>query len=409
MAGSGGSLIQREFLQGEKVVPKFGTAKKCQMFTVHINPNINLKTFPRQLASDGFPIVALLVVFPFCCSMILRYSLAITASLLAATPFITCISPSDIPTDTPISSLVASANTNLARGNYNDALTYFDIAISRDPQNYLTLFKRGATYLSLGKNALASRDFDKVLVIKPDFEGALVQRARIKSKNGDWEAAKQDYIAAGKGEDQEVLDLQEAQGAASLAAEAATKQDWETCISQSGVAIMVAGTSLGLRQLRATCRFERGEIREGVNDLTHVLQMSPGSIRPHLQMSAMLFYSLGDIERGLAQMRKCLHSDPDSKPCSKMFRREKVINKAFTKVRELMDKHQMNSAAKLLVPTGEDTGLIQDLRDEIKELREDGTIHANAPDDLLVTVLEMTCEAYTEVCQNQTKNVCEVC
>jgi DnaJ family protein C protein 3 len=337
--------------------------------------------------------------------MILRYSLAITASLLAATPFIHCLSPSDIPPDTPISSLVASANTNLAQGKYNDALTYFDIALSRDPQNYLTLFKRGATYLSLGKNALASMDFDKVLTIKPDFEGALLQRARIKSKNGDWDAAKHDYVAAGKGENQEVLDLQEAQGAASLAAEAASKQDWEGCISQSGVAIMVAGTSLGLRQLRASCRFERGEIREGVNDLTHVLQMSPGSIRPHLQMSAMLFYSLGDIERGLAQMRKCLHSDPDSKPCSKMFRREKVTNKALAKVRELMDKRQMNSAVKLLVPTGEDAGLIQDLREEVKELREDGIIHSNAPNDLLGMVLEMTCEAYTEVCFNTSREL----
>ena len=328
--------------------------------------------------------------------MIIRStSLALTAALFAA-PLALCLSPSDIPADTPVSSLVSSANAHLSKGDFNDALTYFDVAIQRDPQNYLTLFKRGATYLSLGRNTQAIQDFDRVLTIKPGFEGALLQRAKIKSKNGDWAAAKEDYQTAGKTGGQEIADLEEAQGAATLAADAEKRGDWEACVSQSGVAIMTASTALGLRQLRARCRFQRGEVQEGVSDLAHVLQISPGLLDPHVQISAMLFYSLGDTERGLAQIRRCLHSDPDSKACKKVFRREKVLDKEYDKIKKLFEKRQFNSAAKLLVGSGEDVGLIQNARDDLKALKEEGTIPANAPDDFVGRLLEMTCEAYTE-------------
>jgi len=333
--------------------------------------------------------------------MIIRSpSLAVLASLLTSIPATLCISPSEIPSDTPISSLISYAKSNLANGNPNDALTYFDVAISRDPHNYLSIFQRGATYLSLGKNAQASQDFDKVLAIKPDFEGALLQRARIELKNADWAAAKADYEAAGKKGGQEVAHLEEAQGAAALAADAEKKGDWEGCVSQAGVAIMTASTALSLRQLRAKCRFERGEVHEGVNDLAHVLQISPGLRDPHLQISSMLFFALGDTERGIAQLRRCLHSDPDSKACSKLFRREKQLDKVLKEVKTLKEKRQFNSAAKLLVPVGEAVGLIQEVKDDVREARQAGIIHRNSPDELYSSLIETTCECYTEVHSN---------
>ncbi|KAI9788195.1 MAG: hypothetical protein M1816_007047 [Peltula sp. TS41687] len=320
--------------------------------------------------------------------------------LLTSTPFTLCLSPSDIPHDTPISSLISSANAHLSQGDYHSALTYFDVAISHDPQNYLPIFKRGITYLSLGKTAQASQDFDVVLRIRPDFEAALLQRAKLRSKHADWVGARADYEAAGKQD--EAAEVEEAQAAADLAAEAEAKGDWEGCVANSGRAIVTASTALGLRQLRARCRLERGEVHEAVSDLAHVLQMAPGATEPHLQMSAMLFYSLADTERGLGQVRRCLHSDPDSKLCSRLFRREKKVEKVLKWVRELMEKRRYDGAVKLLVKTGgkreeEQPGLIQLVKDEIRELRDAGTIHQKAPDDLLALLTEMACEAYTEM------------
>ena len=323
-------------------------------------------------------------------------SLVLSASILTA-PFVSCITLSEIPFDTPIASLISSAKSNLAQGNANDALTYFDVAVARDPKNYLTIFQRGATYLSLGRNAQASLDFDRVLTIRPGFEGALIQRAKIKSKNAEWAAARQDYEAAGKAGGAEIAQLEEAEGAARLAVDAEKAGDWENCIGNAGTAIMIASTALSLRQLRAKCRFERGEVLEGTSDLAHVLQIAPESVEPHLQISSMMFYSVGDMEKGLSQIRKCLHSDPENKACSRLYRREKQIDKAMKQATTLKEKRQYNSAVKLLVGTGEDSGLLQDIKEEFEAGKEAGHIHKNSPDELHSSLIEMTCELYTEV------------
>ena len=329
--------------------------------------------------------------------MITRLSNVAFGAALLSIPLALCLSPSEIPSDTPIASLVSSAKSNLAQGNANDALTYFDAAIARDPKNYLTIFQRGAAYLSLGRNAQASQDFDKVLTIRTDFEGALLQRAKIKSRNADWPSARDDYIKAKKTESEEYTQLEEAALAATMAFEAEKKDDWEACVGNAGTAIMVASTALSLRQLRARCRFERGEVLEGVSDLAHAIQISPSSIEPHLQISSMLFYSVGDTEKGIEQMRKCLRSDPDSKACSKLFRREKQVDKTLKQVEKLKEKRQFNSAVKLLVATGEDPGLIQEVKDEVKEGRESGHIHKNAPHELYAKLVDMACDCYSEV------------
>ncbi|KAK3620431.1 hypothetical protein LTR56_023403 [Elasticomyces elasticus] len=338
--------------------------------------------------------------------MIIRpFSLALTALCLSTTT--TALSASEIPADTPVSQLISSANVNLARGKAQDALTYFDIAIQRDPSNYLTIFKRGAAYLSLGRNVQASRDFDQVLTLKPGFEGALTQRAKIKSRNADWSGARQDYLAAGKAGTQEVVDLDEAEGAAKLAADAEKAGDWENCVVQSGVAILIAGTALDLRQRRARCRFERGEVMEGVSDLSHVLQINTGLTEPHLQIAAMTFYSMGETEKGVQAISKCLHNDPDNKACAKLRKSQKAIERTLKKFNQLFEKRQFASAVKLLIPHGEDPGLLQEVQDDVKSAREAGYIHPKAGSGLYTSLVEKTCEAYTEM--NSAKKAAQYC
>jgi DnaJ family protein C protein 3 len=323
--------------------------------------------------------------------------LALVATILSSHSLVLAISAADIASDIPISSLLATASAHLAKGETNDALTYYDVAISRDPQNYLTYFKRGATYLSAGRNAQATQDFDKVLEMKPGFEGALQQRARIKAKAGEWEAARKDYIAHGHSAE-ELHELEEAEGAASLAVAAEKSGNWEECITQSGVAIMVASRMSSLRKIRAHCRFERGEVQEAMSDLKHVLQLQPGLTEPHMQISATTFYGLADTEHGMDQLRKCLHSDPDSKTCKKLYRREKTIDKQLKQVDKLFERKQYASALKILLPSGEEAGLVQDIKNDVKELREAGTISEQAPNNLVGQQVERVCEAYYEVC-----------
>lgn len=329
--------------------------------------------------------------------MILRLkTLALGAIALSSVPLAYGLDAKDIPADVPVSQLISSATAALVQGNGQDALTYFDIAITKDPQNYLTIFRRGAAYLQLGKSAQASHDFDRVLAMKPGFEGALVQRAKIRSRNGDWSGAKKDYETAGKKGGDEIRELEEAQGAATLAAEAEKAGDWAACTGQSDVVIAIAGASMEHRQRRARCRFEKGDIIEGISDLHHIAQ-NTGSSDAYLQISATSFFALSELDTAIAQASKCLHSDPDSKPCSKLRKREKAVDKQIKKIRGFLEKRQYTNAVKLLVKSSEDAGLIEEVKEDTQQYRDQGLIHTNAPSQLYDDLVETTCEAYTEV------------
>ncbi|KAJ5710735.1 hypothetical protein N7488_004891 [Penicillium malachiteum] len=321
-------------------------------------------------------------------------------SLEPLTVVLACLSTTyavQIPPDTPLSELITSAKAHLAKGSPRDALVFFDEAVLRDPTNYITIFQRGAAYLSLGRNALASEDFNRVLELKPDFEGALLQRSRLKARSAHWNDALDDLARAGKQASNDYKEIEEARDAATLAFAAEKKGDWESCVSQAGVAILKANTDLHLRQTRAHCRFERGEIEEGVSDLAHVLQISPALVEPHLQMSSMLFYALADSERGLAQIRRCLHTDPDSKLCNRLYKREKQLSKSIAKLHSALQSHKWSNAVKLMVSSAEDTGLIDDVKADVAEAREAGYIHPAASNNLYVFLVEKTCEAYREM------------
>ncbi|KAI1839842.1 hypothetical protein JX265_013850 [Neoarthrinium moseri] len=303
----------------------------------------------------------------------------------------------DIPADTPVSSLLSSAQAHLIRGEMSDALAYYDAAVARDPRDYLTYFKRATTYLSLGRTSQASDDFNKVLALKPGFEGAHVQLAKIRARSADWAGAKEQYALAKKTQGTPDFDkLVEAQGAAALAEDAASSGSWDECIAQAGEAILTANRAPALRELRARCRFAKGEVEEGMGDLHHILQMNPGDTTPHVTISATTFYGLGDTEQGLGQIRKCLQSDPDSKVCRKVMKQEKSIEKTLGRVAKAFEKSQYMSAVKLLVASGDDKGLIDDVRDQVGELQKDGLMPEKTPTLLLNRIVELACQAYYE-------------
>ncbi|KAF1811186.1 TPR-like protein [Eremomyces bilateralis CBS 781.70] len=307
------------------------------------------------------------------------------------------ISPADIPSDTPVSKLLESAKASFAAGEVQDSLIYYDVAIQRDPKDYVALFSRATTYLSLGRHSQALNDFDKILAIKPDFESVLVQRAKIRAREGHWESARKDYETLGSKATQELAELNEAERAAKEAGIAAKKQDWETCVNSAGIAIQVAGGVSELRRIRAQCRFERGETMEAIGDLQHMLQGGSESIEPHLQISATLFYGLGETDKGVAQVVKCLQSDPDSKPCMQMRRKEKAIVKQLKKVNDFVEKGRLSQATALLVGSQSEDGLIKQAEEEMAEYRSSGIIPAKTNQGLRTTLVEMTCEAYVNM------------
>jgi DnaJ homolog subfamily C member 3 len=318
------------------------------------------------------------------------------ALLVAVLGFTLPCSAEDNLHEQPVAHLIASAKAARVRGATNEALQYFDAAIKKDSSDYLTLFQRGATYLSAGRHTQAKSDFDSVLRLKPGFEAALLQRAKIEARNAEWEAAKKDYKDAGAKGAEELKQLEEAEGASYIAFEAEKTKDWDSCVNNAGVAIMTAAGSLALRQLRSRCRLEKGEIEMGISDLQHVLQIQPSLLEPYVHMSSMQLYSLGQVDPALANVKKCLQSDPDYKPCKALFKEEKALSRAMKRVDELLASKKYNQASKELTGSTPDTepGLLADIKTGFAAQREQGYIHPAASQGLYTMYLEKTCEAF---------------
>ena len=131
----------------------------------------------------------------------------------------------------------------------------------------------------------------------------------------------------------------------------------------------------------------------------HYAQLSPASTDPHIQIANLLYFSLNDYERSTAQLRKCLHSDPDSKPCSKLFRRIKTYEKAIGKARGLRQKRQFTGANKVLLGNGDqdDLGVIEEVKAEVADLKKNHVVNSKCPQTLLADLNEMVCDGYSEV------------
>ena len=308
-------------------------------------------------------------------------------------------SPAEEAADLPVSKILTLATKAQTTGSLQDALAFYDIAIDRDPKNYLTYFRRGAAYLSVGRAPQALADFDKVLTIQPGFEGALTQRAKLRARSADWKGARQDYLATKKGKDHEELgNLQEAENAAKAAKDAAKKRNWDECVTQASAAIMTAVGALDLRNLRVRCRFEKGEVTEALSDLSAIQTLNTGATEAPIQVAAMTFYSLGELDRGYEAVKKCLRNDPDSKSCNRLFKKQKKIQKALKKAEELEGKRAFSALTKTLSTTSEeDEGLIDSIKEDMREYRQENIIHPKAPEDLLTKVLYMTCNAFMEM------------
>ncbi|KAF3271389.1 hypothetical protein TWF970_010270 [Orbilia oligospora] len=303
---------------------------------------------------------------------------------------------SDVPKDVPVKSLVDSANVLLAKGQSNDALQFFDAAIEREPSNYLTIFKRGTAYLSLGRTAQAADDFNRVLEMKPDFEAALLQRAKMKLRSGDWVGARSDFKSCPSDRRQELGDVDKAESFVYSAQLAYQKQDYHACTEAATEAISFSPGILSLRETRYKCRLAKGEVREAIGDLGHISTLSTALTEPHLHITNLFYYSLNDFDRAMTQIRKCLHFDPDSKPCKKPFRRLKAYNKSLNKAMEMRGRRQFIGAAKIIIGTTDEPGILTEIRDDIKTLREEGLMNDNSPNDLILQLVELVCEIYSE-------------
>ncbi|KAK9381182.1 uncharacterized protein V2V93DRAFT_368537 [Kockiozyma suomiensis] len=294
---------------------------------------------------------------------------------------------------------LARADALLTGGAFADALLFYDAAVKADPQNYLSVFKRGATYLSIGRLQPALADFDLALEMKPDFDSALVQRGRLRTKLGLFDDALKDFKKVSHpSQAKNIENVKISEKALAAATKAYQKGDADECIEQTSAAIAYASSLMVLRSMRAECRLKKGLVLEAISDISHLASSNPLANEPHARIARLQFFYLNERDRAVQQLAKCLHFDPDAKQCKALFRSYKKLDKELVKAFQFKEKRMWGTFEKAAgLGTANKEALLPQVKRMMQEIDEEESIAKDAPRELFVELLEGMCETSLEL------------
>jgi len=167
-------------------------------------------------------------------------------------------------------------------------------------------------------------------------------KAKIHAKEGGWADAREalrHYQAKNDPIARELLpDVADAEAAARKAAQAQKAKLWTACEESATQGLRVASHSIALRQQRANCALAAGDFEEAVGDLSRLTQITAPSTDAYMNIFRISYFYMGSTATttAMANLKQCLHYDPDSKPCLSAHRLVKSLEKLFKKLDELM-------------------------------------------------------------------------
>ncbi|KAJ2786072.1 hypothetical protein H4R18_000104 [Coemansia javaensis] len=296
------------------------------------------------------------------------------------------------------------ANGLLQRGKYHEALRSYDAAVERDPQNYLTYFKRATTLLTVNRHASAIRDFGRAIELKADFEQAYYQRARAYVKEGSYGAAEEDLGRVAGGSAKLAAQAREL-GETVAAARAADRRLAQAlgrdgrggeCVEAASAVIRISPLHTAALRARGACRAATGDLEGAAADLGRAVRIQPGDVETQNTLAGLHFLGLGERERGLEHARACLRSDPDNRACKATHGRLRALDRRLAKLDEDRAKSKWNTCNRAVAPLSGSRGggLLHDVDEAYAEFALGAGIPAEAPSRLATQLAAVGCEGY---------------
>ena len=134
--------------------------------------------------------------------------------------------------------------------------------------------------------------------------------------------------------------VSEGEVATKKAANAAKAGKWDACVEAATAALQTASYSFTLRQQRADCALAGGDLEQAVADLTRLTHLGISSTSLLLRISSLSYYLMEPSAQGLSSVKRCLHFDPDSKPCKAAHRKIKAFDKIFIQLEKAGENHR---------------------------------------------------------------------
>ncbi|KAI7692877.1 DnaJ -like protein subfamily C member 3 [Sarcoptes scabiei] len=232
----------------------------------------------------------------------------------------------------------------LMKGQLNDALSHYHLAVESDSSNYLTYFKRSTVYQAMNRHKSALDDLNECLKLNENFLPARLQKATILYRQAVFDQALKEI--------EFILQMDPFNDDARLFhtnldimrnEENQAKQLIEWKRFSEAIPILDRLNQehfLGyrFRELRALCYENIGDIINAINDLRAVTKMKSDDTDGYYKLS-QLHYSLGEPDESLNAIRECLKLDPDHKECHKYYKKVKKLANFYKTGHEYASQH----------------------------------------------------------------------
>ncbi|KAM0788665.1 hypothetical protein ACM66B_002764 [Microbotryomycetes sp. NB124-2] len=344
-----------------------------------------------------------------------------------------------LPDDAPrlsVQHLLGLAQTALASGDTQSALKIYDHCLEREPDDVATSYKRATVRFALGHYAKAREGFQDVVKLRNEWDQPHLQLAKVNAKLGQLDDAlaaadsflKLTEMAKTSTEYAELQQLKseivKARQDVQKAQKAAKSQKWEQCITSATSVLQLSPNSETMRLLRGECYLHAHEFDSTIGDLMRASTLT-STLPAHLSLRIALldafFVDHGlslPLDSVLAPIKRCLASDPDSKPCRKLFKTLKALEKQVTQARNWADGARWNEAAVALAGSSSSTGVIDTIKNLIKDNSQTSKGLTEPPlplsesltdsSPLFKTAMSILCRAYVMLGRTRkAESVCE--
>lgn len=249
-----------------------------------------------------------------------------------------------------ISSIRASAEASLSKGEVKKALELFSKIILMEPQNERNYFKRYRVNLTLRRYKDAIDDLSAALKIKPKYKMALAQRAKLYRLVGQCHDSVVDYETL-QAMDPAHADLAEGlplssqcQGQLAGAQAALAGGDYNAARNFYSVILdNMMDVSVPLYMKKAECSWNLGDYEMVLSETQKILKEEPDYI-PALEMRGTAHYKLGELDHAIRFIREGLRYDPEHKSCKHLHKVYRAIAKKIEEGDKAQNEGDINAA-----------------------------------------------------------------
>lgn len=212
----------------------------------------------------------------------------------------------------------------------------------------MTYFKRSTVYQAMGRYKLALDDLTESLNLNADFLPARLQKAIVLYRQGSLDEAHLNFEFILRVDpyhaeaSQYYSQIEVLKSEINMVHELMQMHHWTEAAEMLTRLTQELYWSYELKELRAHCFEQMGDIINAINDLRALTRMKSDNTEGFLKLSK-LHYQMGEPEESLNAIRECLKLDPDHKQCHNHYKKVKKLFNLYKSATDFASKNDYTS------------------------------------------------------------------